>query len=257
MSIELHPMIGLVRKFLNEHFPNDQHKIVDMEKYLEITVFHLNVYKLFFRVTKSGFVYSVSIHQDHFKDIQSLFCLGEYKQSSTIILNNFITLVNENPFFNQVFNPLKLLDFTLYMKLSTSGSYRDIFDHDKKFNMNSKIISVKQPAVFQFSFRFTANNTLKYLPSISLFNETDYNFPVCFDLDTQSIYLMTSNNIIYDDFFINNKVLNVNEDLQPLVIKFVDYVIYNYNQKNPKDPLPFNSDDSFYNKVSLLAMINI
>lgn len=252
-------MVMLTEKFLAEHFPNDPHKIRTVGSEFAVDVGVEGNLKLSFRLLGNT-VYNVVIHQDHFDAITPLFGLNDYNPEASNILNHFLESINNNEAFQQVFNPLPMVDFSKHLTTSSKfdDDYKDIYDADSKVPLITKTGGIKRRGVAQFAFRFTKTNRLKCLPAIALFygEMAHYRIGVGFDLDNQTVHSIAETVDIYEDFFTNNKAFNFETEINEFVVNFLNDWIINFHKDRPD--ISFIPDEvSFKDKVELFKMIAI
>lgn len=252
-------MVTLTEKFLNEHFPNEPHKIRPVGPEFAIDVGVENNLKLSFRVIGHS-VYNVVIHQDHLDAILPLFGVNDYKPESSNIINQFLESINNNKAFRQVFNPIPMVDFSKHLTIDSKFDdvYKDIYDADKKVLLTTKTGGINRKGFAQFSFRFTKNNRMKCLSTIGFFyGELDHcRFGVGFDLDNQNIHSINNQVTLYEDFFIDNKEFDFETDIDAFVVNFLNDWIANFHKDRPD--ASFISDEvSFKDKVELFKMTAI
>lgn len=249
-------MLTLTKKFLDEHFPNDNRRVSEGGSEIFVSVGDGEM-KLFFNVCGNS-IYSVSIHNDYLDEICPLFGLDTYYTDAALVLNTFTTAVNDNKRFNEVFQPIKPMDFSKYFTKSFSDGFMDFYDADTIFSLVSKVGNKEYGCIAQFSFRFTEDNTLKPISAISLFNNTVSDYRVAFNLDAQTIHVITETENIYEDFFRNNTLFNGHDNVEHCVTKFVDNVIAKFHSEKPESASPFHSDNvAFCDKLPLFEMIHI
>lgn len=254
MTDNQNPMLALVHSFLDEHFPNDNRRVSEGGSEIFVSVGDGEM-KLFFNVCGNS-IYAVSIHNDYLDEISPLFGLDTYYTDSALVLNAFTAALNDNKLFNEVFHPIKPMDFSKYLTKSFSDGFMDFYDADTVFSLVSKVGDKEYGCIAQFSFRFTEDNTLKPISAISLFNNTVSDYRVAFNLDAQTIHVITETENIYEDFFRNNTLFNGNDDIDHCITKFVDNVIAKFHPEQPD--VSFIPDDvSFKDKVELFKMITI
>lgn len=250
------PMISIVQKFLDKHFPHDKHRVTEGGSEILVSVGDDDM-KLFFDVCGNS-VYNVSIHKNHLEDICPLFGLDTYYTDSSLILNTFTAVVNNNKLFNEVFKPIEPMNFSRYFTKSFSDDFMTFYDSDTKFTLRSKVGNKEYGCIAQFSYRFTKGNNLKPMAAISLINNTESDFRVGFNLDQQTIHVTKETVNIFEDFFIQNKLFNEHEDIDKFVTNFVDNVITKFHEVQEESTSPFYTDDvSFYDKLPLFEMIHI
>lgn len=252
-------MVTLTEKFLNEHFPNDRHEIRPVGSEFAVDVGIENNLKLSFRMVGHS-VYNVVIHQDHFDTILPLFGVNDYNPESSNIINHFLKSINNNESFQQVFNPIPMVDFSKHLTVDSKFDdiYKDIYDADKKISLTTQTGDIKRQGFAQFSFRFTKNNRMKCLSTIGFFyGELDYyRFGVGFDLDNQKVHNINNQVTIYEDFFLDNKEFNFETDIDAFVVNFLNDWIINFHKDRPD--VSFIPDEvSFKDKVELFKMIAI
>lgn len=249
-------MLELVHKFLDKHFPHDKHRVSEGGSEIFVSVGDGDM-KLFFNVCGNS-IYSVSIHNDHLEDICPLFGLDTYYTDAALVLNTFTDAVNNNKLFSEVFQPIHPMDLSKYFTKSFADDFMDFYDADTRFNLVSKVGSKEYGCIAQFSYRFTEDNKLKPMAAISLLTNTASDFRVGFNLDDQTIHVITETVNIYEGFFTENKVFNVSEDIDKFVHKFVDNVITKFHEGQPDSTSPFHADDvAFGDKLPLFEMIHI
>ena len=249
-------MVELVHKFLDKHFPEDKHRVSEGSSTIFVSVGDDDM-KLFFNICDNS-IYSVSIHNDHLEDICPLFGLETYYTEAALVLNTFIDAVNNNKLFSEVFHPIQPMDFSKYFTKSFSDDFMDFYDADTRFNLVSKVGNKEYRCIAQFSYRFTEDNKLKPIAAISLLNNTESDFRVGFNLDEQTIHVITETVNIYEGFFSENRIFNVNEDIDKFVHKFVDNVITKFHEVQPDSTSPFHADDvDFGHKLPIFEMIHI
>lgn len=249
-------MVTLTEKFLDEHFPNDPHSIRPVGSEFAVDVGVERNFKLSFRLLSNS-VYNVVIHEEHFDAIAPLFGLNEFQPESTNILNDFIQSLNKNEAFNQVFNPVPMVDFSKHMTTYSKfeDTYKDIYDADERVSLITKTGSVKRQGIAQFAFRFTKTNKLKCLPAIALFygEMAYYRIGVGFDLDNQTVHSITETVDIYEDFFVSNKAFNFETEINAFVVNFLNDWITCFHKDRPEEQ--FIPDDvSFKDKLELFKM---
>lgn len=101
MTETINPMIELIQKFLDKHFPNDKHRVSEGGSEIFVSVGDGEM-KLFFNVCGNS-IYAVSIHNDYLDEISPLFGLDTYYTDSALVLNAFTAALNDNKLFNEVF----------------------------------------------------------------------------------------------------------------------------------------------------------
>lgn len=253
------PMLKIIQCFLNNHFPDDKHQIFDYgyEHGSDYSV-AVGDNKLSFKVFNRS-VYDVVIHKDHYDSISKLFHLHEHSHDSINIVNMFIDSINNNSLFLHVFNPVQKMDLSQY--LTTFSKHQDdcidVYDMDKKFYISTKFNSTKFPSLIQLSFSFTADNHLKCFPVIALFFNTDVDSRIAFNLDTQQSHRILSSAIIYEDYFFENKVIDVDKEIEKIVHNFVDDVIVKHSEEMLESNNLHLNQMSFIDKIEIFKMISI
>lgn len=259
MSDNENMMVTLTKKFLDEHFPHDPHKIRPVGSEFAVDVGVEGKLKLSFRILGKT-VYKVVIHQDHFDTITPLFGLNDYQPESANILNEFLEKINNNEAFQKVFKPIPVVDFSHHLTVSSrfDDEFKDIHDADKKVSLETLTGNIKRQGVVQFAFHFTHTNKLKCLPAVALFygEMAYYRIAVGFDLDNQTVHRITETVDIYEDFFLENKKFNFDTEINDFVVNFLNDFIAKFHNKS--EDISFIPDEvSFEDKVELFKMIAI
>lgn len=253
MDITKDPIIALVEKFLGEHFPNEdiQIRAVGPEFAVDLGT------KLNFRVLGTT-VYNVVIHKDHYNAIAPLFGVDTYRPESTVVLNDFFESLNADPIFSKMFEPLPLVDFSHYIVPYSKheDDYVDLYDADKRLRLISKHGKSPRTSIIQFAFRFSENNTLTCLPAVAIFLNDTVSHHFGFNLQTKTVYRITETVLLHEDFFIKNKPLDVQVDIQKFILDFVDNTIVDFEKSNGKNSVDIDSI-SFDDKIELFKMMNI
>lgn len=253
------PMVVLTEQFISVNFPDEPYSIKPTGPEFAVHVGEDDKLKLSFRILGNT-VYNVVIHQDYFNFISKLFCLHEYEPNSADVLHHFIECLNKNEAFRTVFQPIDTIDLSKH--LTTSSQYEDcfvdVYDTDKKIKMITNTGNITRKGIAQFSFRFTKTNKLKCLPAIALFyGETaQFRIAVGFDLDNQTTHSITETVLMYEDFFIDNKLFDFDVEIDQFVNQFLDDYIIKFQKDNVEKT--FYADNlSFNDKFEIFKMIAI
>lgn len=253
------PMVVLTEQFIAVNFPDEHYAIKPTGPEFAVHVGEDDKLKLSFRIVGNT-VYNVVIHKDHFDSISKLFCLHEYEPKSADVIHDFISRLNENDAFRTVFQLINTIDLSKH--LTTDSRYEDcfldVYDTDKKIKLNTTTGNITRKGIAQFSFRFTKTNKLKCLPAIALFyGETaQFRIAVGFDLDNQTTHSITETVLMYENFFLDNKLFDFDLEIDNFVNQFLDDYIQNF-QKNTVEKSFVSGGMSFKDKFEIFKMIAI
>lgn len=247
-------MQELIEKFINEYFNEFLTTITESGNSFFIDIFDEKTNEIILSFSVIGnSVFDIAVESSHYQLVSEIFNINNETNKSIIILNEFINTLNNNKMFNSIFNTISHLD--LKECLSISNSYTNIttinYD-DKLFGLTTKISNQKMHSIAQFGFRFTNDNELKCLPSISLLKNTGHDLRVGFNLENKSIHLITNTVATYEDFFIENKELE-NKDINNFVEEYLNSLLAIHN-KDSDETTRYNS---FEDKISILNMLYI
>lgn len=256
---EENSMLEIVKRFLTEHFPDENHQLFNEvhqnKKFLTVQVCNDNKPKLIFDVVHNH-VKNICIHKDYYEKVSSIFNLDAYKKQETIIIKDFIKTINKNNSFKSIFNQID--DFDFYFDLSNKISYDEnliiVSDQYKSFTLSPNFNKLKHSSYIQFPLMFSKKNTLKYIPTIYLFDIDNNVFTLKFDLDNKSVHFIESETLYYEDLFEQNKIFNDDKHLTYILNNYIDFSLGNLTQiKNSDSEIDLND---FNSKISLLKMTN-
>lgn len=252
-------MLEIVQRFLTEHFPDEKHQLFDEihqnKKILSVHVCNDNKQKLIFDIVNNH-IKNICIHKDYYEKVSAIFNLDAYKKQETVIIKDFIKTINKNNIFQLIFNQID--DFDFYFDLSNKIAYHEnlitVSDQYKRFTLSPKFNKLKHISYIQFPLMFSKNNTLKYIPTIYLFDIDNNIFTFKFDLDNKSVHLIESETLYYEDLFKQNKIFNDEKHLTYILNNYIDFSLGNLTEiKNINFEINLNDLNS---KISLLKMTN-
>lgn len=262
MSEKNSQMKSLLNKFLEDHF-SDCSITINESSHVTNHNFFVNVYKknvsvLAFYVVNNS-VFDISFNHDYYNYISNILGLNDSLIESTSILNSFIDRLNEHKNFIKIFKPLKNLDISSYLKIgNSSANFFELYTEDKLIGLTLKFNNRQYKSMLQFPFRFTDDNKLRCLPVMAFLINQEADFRIGFNLYNKSMYLITSNTETYEDFLIENKILNFDKDIDQVVETHVNSLLNHFKSENVESKLVSDIDSSSLDdKIALLNILFI
>lgn len=251
-------MHSLLNKFLDEHFSDCSIQISETNNNkLFVTVSKENNFVFDFVIIDSSIFYP-SISKDYYNDIFKLFELNDSLTESIYILNYFIDCLNENKNFTKIFKKLKHFNFSVESNFDSYQNFYESYVEDRSIELCLKFNNIKQHSILKFPFKFTNENKLKISPSITFLINQKEKISFGFNLKDNSIHLITKNGEIYENFFIENKILHFEKDIDKFVNQYVNLLLNDFKVEHINSELIYDIDTSnLDDKIALLNMLFI
>lgn len=207
--------------------------------------------------------FSFLINENYLEKISKTLNLHLLTIENLKILNKFLKKINQNKLFKEVFKPIAKIDLSLLTKLNPAHF---LDNHPKMvsinteslfFNLISKITDLSHKSCFQLAFKYTKDNQLIPIVSLSLMSATNFDWRVSFNIKDQSISLTLNNATFFEDYIQLNNIVK-STDIDDFVNFYVDSFVELFNCSKESAFFDFQNDKmTFKEKINILSAIYI
>lgn len=248
---------------LNNYFPN-----------ADIALFPMQYFEGNYQVsvTEKDFSFSGFVRNNFLTSIQSKNdCFECLKESSNIVLpmtedlnyiNQFIVDIYLKSMFNKIFEKIDLIPIeSMYTVSKLDEINLAIISNLSDYSTSVCRLDKKVYSLFlNCDFKMTKCRKLLPVPTLSFFRNKDSHFKVeiAFNLEKQTIHLVNSYALYYDDFFEENMIFNFDTDLNNIFESFiVESVMPNIDKNDELGRQLVSLGDDIETKIRLLLMYSI
>lgn len=252
---------NVIEDAVNQHFPD-----------CDIAVFHIENLKNNFQIniTQKDFDFAFFMHNNYIQGIQSKYdyfdkvekLLNFDLPTKLDYVNEFIKFIYEKSKFNKIFEPFNLIPNESMYHLSKMKKFNHTMIHNLSEASLSKCrLDKKDYSIYlNSSFKITKNKELIATPTLSFFQERniDFNFEIAFNIEKQTVHLVKSYPMYYDDFFEDNEIFNVDKHMDFIFNSFIDNNVMKRIDPNGVIERQLSSlGDDIDTKIKLLLMYSI
>lgn len=252
----------LLEDALDKHFPEADisiHEVAYMKNGFQVSIVQKGLSFSFF--VKNNFIEAV---QSKYNDFE------ETKKSTNIVLpdnekmtyiNSFMKSFYEYGRFNKIMEPFStIVQETMYEISGMEESLKLIHNLSNSSKSICRIDKQEYLVYLNYSFKMTKDRRMMPMPVLSFFvgRNIDFQFDIAFNLENQTIHLVNSYPMYYEDFFEENDIFDFDKDLDIIFKNFIDKnVMKNIDPTNELGRQLVSIGEEMDEKLKLLIMYSI
>lgn len=252
----------LLEDALDKHFPDSDITIYETE-YLK-NGFQVSIEQKplgFSFFVKNNFLEAFQSKYNDFEDAQKSTNIVLPDNEKMTYINDFMKSFHENGRFSKIMEPFSLFEQAKMYQLSgINESLKLIHNLSNASTSICRIDREKYLVYLNYSFKMTKNRRMLPVPVLSFFigRNIDFQFDIAFNIEQQSVYLVKSYPMYYEDFFEENDIFDFDNDLEIIFRNFVDKnVMKNIDPTNELGRQLVSLGDDMDEKLKLLIMYSI
>lgn len=254
---------GIIEDALDKHYPESDISVYCVQNM--VNKFHIGITQQeidFTLFIDNNFLQNIQSKADCFDNVQKLSNFNVPTKEQLTPVNLFIQDLYTTGTFNKIFEPFPLISTETMYKVDEMKDLNFTIIHNLSDPSISRCRIDKQNYFILLNcyFKMTKNRELLAVPTLSFFcgKENQFKFDVSFNLETDTVHLVNSHPIYYEEFFEENSIFDVKKDFDSILKQFIDKNVM--KKIDPTDELKRQLDslgDDIDTKIKLLLMYSI